>query len=380
MSTSSTTEPQHSPQKQVSYCINPSCQQRQNPDNLQSCQACGSPLLINNRYRLIAPLRSLEDTGHAEIFEIEDLGVEAVQGERYKVLKVLKTNSSTLVRLFQQEAETLRNLNHPGIARVELADGYFTLSLPPRLQPLHCLVMEKIEGENLQRWVERNGPISQEQALTWLKQLLEILDHLHQQQYLHRDIKPSNIMLRPTSQLVLIDFGTLRQITSTFLLRLGMRPEDTGTGIVSIGYTALEQINGRAVPQSDLYALGRTFVHLLTSKHPCDLEEDAQTGNLIWRKYAQQISEPLADWIDYLMATSPWQRPPNASFVLNRLEEGLFPPPIAQPAPPTPRWLIILNVLIFCILLVTGGQWFQRQQNQWQVSPQKNSPAGTSSN
>jgi membrane associated rhomboid family serine protease len=121
-------------------------------------------------------------------------------------------------------------------------------------------------------------------------------------------------------------------------------------------------------------------VHLLTSKHPCDLEEDAQTGNLIWRDYAQQISEPLADWIDYLMATSPWQRPPNASFVLNRLEEGLFPPPIAQPAPPTPRWLIILNVLIFCILLVTGGQWFQRQQNQWQVSPQKNSPAGMSSN
>ncbi len=389
MSTSSTTQPQHSPQKQVSYCINPSCPQRQNSDNLESCQACGTPLLIKNRYRLVSPLRPLDENDQAEVFEVEDLGVEAVRGERYKVLKVLlKTKNSTLVRLFKQEAETLKKLNHPGIPRVELADGYFTISLPRKLQPLHCLVMEKIQGEDLENWVNKNGSISQEKALEWLKQLLEILDHLHQQQYLHRDIKPSNIMLRPTGQLVLIDFGALRQITNTFLLRLGMRPEDTGTGIVSPGYTAPEQINGRAVPQSDLYALGHTFVHLLTGKHPVELKEDPQTGQLIWRDYAKQISAPLADWIDYLMATFPWQRPLNASLVLQHLEEGLPPPPVENlPSPPpvpptsrTPAWLIILNVVLFFMLLVTGGQWFQRQQNQWQVSPQKNSPAGTSSN
>lgn len=98
MSTSSTTEPQHSPQKQVSYCINPSCQQRQNPDNLKSCQACGTPLLIKDRYRLVSPLRPLDENGQAELFEVEDLGVEAVRGERYKVVKVLlKANDSNLV-------------------------------------------------------------------------------------------------------------------------------------------------------------------------------------------------------------------------------------------------------------------------------------------
>ena len=146
----------------MSYCINPSCQQRQNPDNLESCQACGTPLLIKNRYRLVSPLRPLDENDQAEVFEVEDLGVEAVRGERYKVLKVLlKTKNSTLVRLFKQEAETLKKLNHPGIPRVELADGYFTISLPRKLQPLHCLVMEKIQGEDLENWVNKNGSISQ---------------------------------------------------------------------------------------------------------------------------------------------------------------------------------------------------------------------------
>ena len=200
MPTSSTTQQQHLHNQPI-YCINPKCQQRQNPNNLEFCQTCGTPLLIKNRYRLILPLRPLAERGHAEIFEVEDLGVEAAKGERYKVLKVLKKNDATLVRLFQQEADALKNLNHPGIPKFELGDGYFTVSLSYRPQPLHCLVMEKVEGENLKKWINENQLISQEKALEWLKQLLEILDYLHKQKYLHRDIKPSNIMLRPNGQL-----------------------------------------------------------------------------------------------------------------------------------------------------------------------------------
>ncbi|HEY9634230.1 MAG TPA: serine/threonine-protein kinase [Coleofasciculaceae cyanobacterium] len=385
MPTSSTTQRQHSPQNRVSYCINPKCQQRQNPDHLESCQSCGTPLLIKNRYRLILPLRPLSTRGHAEIFEVEDLGVEAVKGERYKVLKVLKKTDSTLVRLFKQEAEALNNLNHPGIPRVKLGDGYFTFSFPHRPKTLHCLVMEQVAGENLKKWVAENGAISQEKALDWLKQLLEILDYLHNNKYLHRDIKPSNIMLQPSGQLMLIDFGTVRKMTATYIAKVGRNEE--GTCVWSGGYTPDEVMEGKAFRQSDFYALGRTFVYLLTGSPPLELLEES--GKLNWRESAPQVSPPLADWIDYLMAPSLLQRPPNTSFILKCLEgktiENLPSPPVENPplhtiepaSPLTSRWLIILNFVLFSILLVTGLLWYQRyqryQENEWQVPREEKS-------
>jgi serine/threonine protein kinase len=349
------------------YCINPKCKQREHSDDLTTCPACGTSLVVKNRYLLRQPLRSLNSLGYAEVFEVEDLGAEVIQGERYKVLKTLKRENSTVVRLFKQEAQTLANLNHPGIPSVELADGYFTLSLPKRSKPLHCLVMEKIEGQNLQTWIENNGRIAETQALEWLKQLLEILDHLHASKYLHRDIKPSNIMLRPDGQLVLIDLGTIRRITETFMVRLGVKSGDTATGIVSPGYSAPEQINGRVVPQSDLYALGRTFVYLLTQKHPLDLGESDQ-GRLLWRNEADQVSDLLGDWLDHLMLPYPWQRPTSTTDVLNHLKEGLSPPPIRKPAP---TWLIALNFIIFSAVLTTGLLWYQSQgESRPQALPQ----------
>ncbi len=372
MPTSSTTEQLPDSPDRVSYCINPKCTKRQNSDNLEICQACGSPLLIKNRYRLLFPLRPLTVPGHSEIFEVEDLGVEAAKEERYKVLKVLKKNDETLVRLFKQEADVLTKLNHPGIPKIQLGDGYFTVSVPGKVKSLdlHCLVMDKVEGENLQNWLDKNGFISQEQALQWLYQLLQILDYLHQNYYFHRDIKPTNIMRQPTGQLVLIDFGTVRKVTGTYLFKLGADTEVTC--VWSPGYTPEEAINGKALPQSDFYSLGRTFVHLLTGKPPLELPKESEQLN--WRESVPQISASFADWIDYLMAPSPLERPPNTGFILKLLEEKNVK---NLPSPPSSslhsqlnesslslasRWLIILNFLLFSILLVTGMLWFQKYQ------------------
>ncbi len=366
MQSSSTPQEQHSSPNRVIYCINPECGQRENPDNLECCQDCGTPLLIKNRYRLILPIRPLSEGGQAEVFEVEDLGVEAATGERNKVLKVLEKNEETLVRLFKQEAKILNELDHTGIPKIQLGDSYFTVSLPRTSKLLHCLVMEKIEGENLQDWVKTNKPVSQEQALDWLKQLLEILGYLHKHKYFHRDIKPSNIMLRPNGQLVLIDFGTVREMTQTYIVKIDSNREITC--VYSAGYTPVEVIQGKACLQSDFYALGRTFVYLLTGKSPLDLPEEA--GKLNWRESVPQVSQPLADWIDYLMASSPTQRPQNTSFILERLEgktiKTLRSPPIENR--PSTRLLIILNFVLFSIVLVSGLLWFQRQQeNHWNV-------------
>jgi serine/threonine protein kinase len=85
------------------------------------------------------------------------------------------------------------------------------------------------------------------------------------------------------------------------------------------GYTPPEQAKGRAVPQSDYFSLGRTFVYLLTGKSPEDFMEDPRTGELLWQHRATHLSPGFTDVIDYLMATLPGNRPHNAQMILMRL-------------------------------------------------------------
>lgn len=290
----------------MSYCINPKCQRRQNPDNLEHCQACGTSLIINERYRLVRPLRELDGKHPTEIFEVDNCGT-------LKVLKVLISNRRRLVELFQLESQVLQRLKHLGIPSV---DTYFIFSPSNGPKELHCLVMEKIEGQNLAQWLEENGPLSEALAVEWLRQLATILAQVHREQLLHRDIKPSNIMLRPNGQVVLIDFGTVREVTRTYVEKL---VEHDITRVYSPGYTAPEQVNGQAVPQSEFFALGRTFVNLLTGTYPDDLPKDLQTNQLLWRDRAPQVSAILADLIDYLMAPLPQNRPREMQVILDRL-------------------------------------------------------------
>lgn len=182
--------------------------------------------------------------------------------------------------------------------------------------------MEKIEGLNLVEWLEQrnNKPIDKKQTVEWLEQLVEILEQVHQQHYFHRDIKPQNIMRRPNGQLVLIDFGTAREVTGTYLNKVG--GGQNVTEIISAGYSPPEQINGKAVPQSDFYALGRTFVYLMTGKKPTEFPENPRTGKLLWREGAPQIPDALGDVIDYLMAPFPGNRPQHAQMILNCLAEA----------------------------------------------------------
>ncbi|MEB3827738.1 serine/threonine-protein kinase [Phormidium sp. CCY1219] len=303
----------------MSYCLNPNCPNAADPLNRENpiCRQCGSSLLLQGRYRV---RRLLGEGGFAKTFEVEDRGT-------LKVLKVLLDRNPKAVSLFQREAQVLSQLHHPGIPQVQ-PDGYFTFTPRNRVEPLHCLVMERIEGRNLLEWMSdrHHLPIPQPQALKWFQQLTEILDRVHRQQFFHRDIKPSNIMLKLSGQLALIDFGSAREVTGTYLAKVG--GGHNITGIVSPGYTPPEQANGKAVPQSDFYALGRTFVFLLTGKEPNEFPEDPRTGQLQWRQDRSgrfptnaQIPNPLADLIDYMMAPFPGNRPPNTQAILQRLAE-----------------------------------------------------------
>ena len=306
----------------MTYCINPHCPKPADPVNTNNliCRNCGSEILLQGRYRVI---KQLGQGGFSNTFEVDECG-------KTKVLKVLTENNPKAIELFQQEAKVLSQLNSAGIPKVE-PDGYFTVLPKNSSVPLHCLAMEKIEGVNLEQWMEfRNYQrLSEAQALNWLKQLVEILALVHAHQYFHRDIKPQNVMLRPSGQLVLIDFGAVRQVTTTIVAG------NSHTRIISQGYSPPEQQNGYSVQQSDFFALGRTFIFLLTGKEPQDKEiYDPLTNELHWRKSALNLSPLLADLIDHLMAPTANHRPQNTQVILQKLdgiEKALQTPRILWP-------------------------------------------------
>lgn len=300
----------------MSLCINPQCPEPAHPDNSHSltCQACGSGLLLQGRYRVMRLLSSNSGFG---------LVYEAYQQNTPKILKVLKPDRSTnakVLNLFRKEAEVLSQLNHPGVPLVE-QDGYFTYRPQNGEGPLHCIVMEKIEGPNLFQWMYQQGqnPISERQAFQWMFQLTEILRRVHQRNYFHRDIKPENVMLRDTGQLVLVDFGAAREMSQTYLAQVGSLGV---TSISSAGYTPPEQEQGQAVPQSDFYALGRTIVYLLTARSPSDRSlYDPMLNSFNWRPHAPQVSPAFADLLDTLIAPRVIDRPKTAQEILDRLQQ-----------------------------------------------------------
>ncbi|WP_051424281.1 bifunctional serine/threonine-protein kinase/formylglycine-generating enzyme family protein [Aphanizomenon flos-aquae] len=302
----------------MSLCINPNCPKPQNPNNILFCETCSSGLLLQGRYRVISELGY---GGFGVTFEINE-----VRTNKAKVLKRLINHDPKALELFKQEAEVLGQLHHPGIPQVE-PDAYFEYYPHNSQTPIHCLVMEKIEGEDLQKYMQKNGlrPINQTTAIAWLKDLLIILEQVHNKNFFHRDIKPSNIMLRAeNAQLVLIDFGTVRKLTTTVVNQQG-----GVTGIISAGFTPSEQINNNAVPQSDFFALGRTFVYLLTGKEPLNpIMYDAYNEKLDWRNHAPKISSMFADLLDEMMERLYKDRPGNTQKILQRIaaiEKSLQP-------------------------------------------------------
>ncbi|MEM6754681.1 MAG: RDD family protein [Cyanobacteria bacterium P01_C01_bin.38] len=304
----------------MSLCINPLCQKPENPDNTLFCFGCGSELLLEGRYRVI---KELGGGGFGKTYEVYE-----ARNNTNKVLKVLINNHPKAVELFQREAEVLKSLNHPGIPQVE-SDSYFLYFSRSSTEPLHCLIMEKIEGLDLWEYIRQRQqrPIDQKLAIQWLSEVVEILQQVHSQNFFHRDIKPSNIMLRPNGRLALIDFGSAREVTETYIAK---QVQGQVTGIMTAGYSPSEQMHGQAIQQSDFFALGRTFVFLLTGREPGDFY-NAQTGELKWQEATLGVKPEFASLLDQMMKNIPKERPANTQIISQRLSEINSNKPVSKP-------------------------------------------------
>lgn len=337
------------------YCINPWCHGRINEDSNGECASCRSPLLINDRFKLLKPLFDLNRTHFCDVYEaLDTTGSWLSPPGTIKILKVLKEydDDNKLVSLMEKEAEALQLLNHPAIPKSDL-DDFFSVNLEYGPGELYCLAMTKFEGVTLETWIQQNGKINQPLALDWFRQLIQILDVVHLaginklfDGFIHRDIKPSNIMVQPDNQLALIDFGGVRKTSNTYYAKLGGGNRDRLTQLGTLGYTAPEQQDGRAVLQSDFYSLGYTFINLLTGRAFGDIPRDENTGLLLWQQYAKQIDKPFLQCIEGMTSPAIARRPKNTKEILSFLDETL---------PKQLRWHGIFRsrlFQLFCLFLI----------------------------
>ncbi|HEY9646364.1 MAG TPA: serine/threonine-protein kinase [Chroococcidiopsis sp.] len=296
----------------MSYCLNPACPNPENLSHTELCQACGSALLLRDRYRV---LQSLGQGGFGATFLAKD---ESLPGSPYCVIKQLRPVASSphvmqMARdLFKREAKTLGKIgNHPQVPR--LLD-YFESNNE------FYLVQEYISGSTLQQEVKRAGPFSEAGVKQFLSEVLPMLQYIHSQQVIHRDIKPANLIRRSQDKkLVLIDFGAVKDQVNPTRAGASEQTALTAYAIGTPGYAPPEQMAMRPVYASDIYALGVTCIYLLTGKSPKDLDYDPATGEMLWQDQVH-ISEHFAVVLKKMLEVSVRHRYPNAGEVLRALD------------------------------------------------------------
>ena len=259
--------------------------------------------ILQNRYRV---LRELGHGGMGTVYEALD--------QRINCLVALKEtsagNENEARRAFEREASLLGNLRHSGLPKVM---DYFSEG------DADFLIMEFIPGHDLANLLESRGtPFPQDQVLFWADEILKVLEYLHGQEppILHRDIKPANLKLTTRGEIFLLDFG-LAKGTAGQMQTLATSRSVYGYTPV---YASLEQILGQGTdPRSDLYSVGATLYHLLTSVVPADapkrfsLIEDEQPDPLQpIEKINAECTPSVAAIIHQAMAINRRQRPGSA--------------------------------------------------------------------
>lgn len=274
---------------------------------------CGQDRLFRDRYEV---LRMLGRGGFGVTFLARDVYLPS---QPLCVIKQLCPKVSDPITLqsaqtrFEREAKTLSKLGSH--SQIPMLLDYFVM------EGEFYLVQEYIRGATLARLVRRSGPISEGALNHFLREMLPLLQYIHQNQVIHRDIKPQNIIrCEDDGRLVLIDFGAVKEEISQIGESKTKAP--TTQFIGTVGFAPPEQFSLRPVYATDIYALGVTCVYLLTGKAPLDFDNDRRTGELCWRS-AISVSDSLGQVLDKMLKISLQERYQSAVAVLRALNKDL---------------------------------------------------------
>jgi Protein kinase domain len=213
-----------------------------------------------------------------------------LQLQKLVIVKILRFDSDFHwddLKLFEREALTLKNLDHPAIPKYL---DYFDLEAADIRG--FALVQTYINAPSLESIIKSGQKFSEPEVIELADRLLAILTYLHDQlpPVIHRDIKPSNILLTNRSgnqigDVYLVDFGSVQTVAS--------KEDGTITIVGTYGYIPLEQFGGQTTIASDLYSLGMTLIYLITGTHPAGLPY--VNGQI---KFNAEISNRLHRWLD----------------------------------------------------------------------------------
>ncbi|MHC1736969.1 MAG: protein kinase [Ignavibacteriaceae bacterium] len=218
-------------------------------DNMQL-----KPGFILENFKIIS---MLGEGGMGIVYKALDIKLE-----RYVALKVLNPQAylnPQFSERFKREAKNQAKLNHPNLVAVYgFTDQHKLLGI----------VMEYVEGETLEKCIERRGRLDYTEAMTILEHILVGVGYAHSKGFIHRDIKPSNVIISREGIVKIMDFGISKSVFEKSITK-------TGTKIGTLLYMSPEQLKAEEPSrQSDIYSIGATFYEMIAGKPPFDFSTE----------------------------------------------------------------------------------------------------------
>ncbi|MBK6963816.1 MAG: protein kinase [Bacteroidales bacterium] len=223
--------------------------------------------------------RLIGEGGMASVYEAVH---EKLQSKvAIKILNPILTANKNIRERFENEARFMAGLNHMNITRV--------IDYEER-PDLLAIVMEFLEGEDLNVKIKRDGPMSLDEVVPIFMQVLDAFEYAHKKSIVHRDVKPSNIFIEPSKAVKILDFGIAKLLGATDDMTA------TGTQIGTPVYMSPEQVNtDKNIDQrSDIYSLGVTLFYMLNGKPPYDT-----TTTSSFQIFTRIVYEPLPELTNY---------------------------------------------------------------------------------